>query len=416
MAIVSLILSLFMAGIVAITLFVSRSYKSAEAVSLACLAFGVLLCPAFGAIFPPVGVTALALAILCGVLLARGSKPTPRQTAVIGITAVAMGMVGGVLFSLPYVKHLRELRTTYPIESLASRLEYETKPAAGPPLGNTVAAPDAKPHFDPPPRGAPAWSELSILESRRRFGGSRPRALELIHASVVEQFVNAPGFGLSRMYYFTENDLKTRPEPAATLRGTMEKYPPTDRPDATGGTPLTTTRREAQLSPVEERLWDIHLGGLFDFFNPADEGLVIDRDHVAGFVPHHFSSDFPPWPKTPPIQWELRRLELVSLRRFGRPMVYATNQKLPQMEELEKTPTREPTAFESAALDSLAKGEELVYIQNGHSVLALGALRARELCTKCHEVRRGALLGAFSYEFLGNASAAGPSTSGKPPI
>ena len=416
MAVFSLILSLLVAGIVAITLFVSRSYKSGEAVSLFCLAVAVLLCPAVGVLFPPVGMSALALAIGCGVQLTRGSKPTARQIEVLVATAVGVGMLGGLLFALPYVKQLRDLRATYPIVSLGSRLEYETKPAAGDLIAKTAAAPDTKPRFDPPPRGAPAWSELSILESRRRFGGSRPRALELIHASVVEQFVNAPGFGLSRMYYFNKSDLESRPEPTATLRGTAEKYPPTDRPDATGDSPLTTTRRDAQLSPFEERLWDIHQGGLFDFFNAADEGLVIDRDHVAGFVPHHFSSDFPPWPKTPPLPWELRRLELVSLRRFGRPMVYATNQKLPQMEELEKTPTREPTAFESAALDSLAKGEELVYIQNGRSVLALGALRARENCTKCHEVRRGALLGAFSYEFLGNSSSAGPSTSGKPAI
>jgi hypothetical protein len=60
-------------------------------------------------------------------------------------------------------------------------------------------------------------------------------------------------------------------------------------------------------------------------------------------------------------------------------------------------------AFEAAALESLAKGEELCYAQHGSRVLALGALRARSECTKCHEVARGALLGAFSYEFLGSA-------------
>ena len=90
-------------------------------------------------------------------------------------------------------------------------------------------------------------------------------------------------------------------------------------------------------------------------------------------------------------------------------MVYATNRKLPRMDELSHVPTRELNGFEAGALESLAKGEELAYAPQGKSVLALGALRARDTCTKCHEVDRGALLGAFSYEFLGNATPAGKS-------
>jgi hypothetical protein len=84
-------------------------------------------------------------------------------------------------------------------------------------------------------------------------------------------------------------------------------------------------------------------------------------------------------------------------------MVYVTNKKLPKMDEIQDIPTRELNAFETAALESLAKGEQICYAQHGCRVLALGALRARNECTKCHEVARGALLGAFSYEFLGPA-------------
>jgi hypothetical protein len=60
----------------------------------------------------------------------------------------------------------------------------------------------------------------------------------------------------------------------------------------------------------------------------------------------------------------------------------------------------------------LAKGEELCYTQRARSVLALGALRSRDECTKCHEIERGALLGAFSYEFLDTAP---PTKPAKPP-
>ncbi len=181
------------------------------------------------------------------------------------------------------------------------------------------------------------------------------------------------------MSYFNDFALKERRESPGSLRGTIEKYPPTERRGALRGTPLTATRPTDAHSPFEGRLWDTHESGLNDFFSQEDEGLLIDRDHVAGFVSHRFSKEFPPRPTSTPLKWELVRLELVSLRRFGRPMVYATNRELPRMDQLEKMPTREPSAFESASLDSLAKGEELVYVQQPHNMLALGALRAKQI-------------------------------------
>ncbi len=161
------------------------------------------------------------------------------------------------------------------------------------------------------------------------------------------------------------------------------------------------------------QLREIHEGGRRDFVNQEDTGWIVDRDHVAGFVAHRFSSEFQANQQT---NFELQCLQLVSLRKFGHPMVYVTNKKLPKMDEIQNIPTRELNTFEAAALDSLAKGEELCYQQHGNRVLALGALRARDTCTKCHEVERGALLGAFSYEFLSNATPPDKSPPAKPPI
>ncbi len=417
MALFSLIVSLIIAGLVAVPLATSHSYKVGATTSLACLAVGVFFCPALGAFFPPVGLTALGLLIACSLLAARSFRPTSRQIALVSVAMVFVGMAGGVLFSLDYVLHLRDLRAAYPLVSVASRLEYEHRPTPNSvPAAVVAVMADAGAKFGPPPQNAPAWKALAIAEEKQTRWGSRLRALEAIHASIVGQFVDAPGFGIARMSYVNEFALKERRKSPGSLRGTNEKYPPTERPDALRGTPLTATRPTDTHSPFEGRLWDIHESGLNDFFSQEDEGLLIDRDHVAGFVSHRFSKEFPPRPTSTPLKWELVRLELASLRRFGRPMVYATNRELPRMDQLEKMPTREPSAFEAAALGSLAEGEEIVYLQRGHCVLAMGALRAQANCTKCHEVRRGALLGAFSYEFLGNATPAGDAPSAKPPI
>ncbi len=169
--------------------------------------------------------------------------------------------------------------------------------------------------------------------------------------------------------------------------------------------PYHTTRSGA--ARLELQLKEIHEVGRRNFVDPEDTGWIVDRDHVAGFVAHRFSSEFYSNQQT---NFELQSLQLVSLRKFGHPMVYVTNKKLPKMDEIQNIPTRELNPFEAAALESLATGEDLCYQQHGRRVFALGALRAREQCTKCHEVERGALLGAFSYEFLGNEPSA------KPPI
>jgi hypothetical protein len=316
--------------------------------------------------------------------------------------------------------------------SVASRLDYESKGNEPKPetervgeggharatLGADVASGSgAAARFGPPPLGSPAWTALNATDDHDRGWARRRRTLEVVHASIVEQFANAPGFGMARMPYMLPFDLQERNEPPVELRGTKDESPSPGHPDPLGGLPLAFARPGTTPSRFE-RLWQVHKSGLRDFFDPDDEGLVRDRDHVAGFVPHRFSQDFPPPPPPPSgrLEWELCRLELVSLRRFGRPMVYATNRKLPRMDELSHVPTRELNAFEAGALESLAQGEELAYAQQGKSVLALGALRARDTCTKCHEVERGALLGAFSYEFLGNATPAGDASPAKPPI
>lgn len=69
------------------------------------------------------------------------------------------------------------------------------------------------------------------------------------------------------------------------------------------------------------------------------------------------------------------------------------------MEELRDAPTRALAPFETRALAALNTGEDVVTEQPSADVLQMvGAIRAARQCLECHQVQRGALLGAFSYE------------------
>ncbi len=354
MAIAALIFSSLVAMAIALTLSASRRYRAG--------ASAALLCTFVSCVLPvPAALTALSLWLICMGLATAGRKPAGRALAVVPITGMAVGMGAGLLLSLSYVQHLRDLRKSYPFVSVASRLDYESKGNEPSPVAeqlgeggharatlgaDAASASSAGERFGPPPLGSPAWTALNATDDHDRGWVSRLRTLEIIHASIVEQFASAPGFGMTRMPYMVPFYLKERSEPPVELRGTKDESPSPGHPDALRGMSLSFARPGTTPSRFE-RLWQVHRSGLRDFFDPDDEGLVRDRDHVAGFVPHRFSQDFPPPPPSSRLEWELCRLELVSLRRFGRPMVYATNRKLPRMDELSQVPTRELNGFRS---------------------------------------------------------------------
>jgi hypothetical protein len=391
-AVMAFIGAIVVIGVVGQTVFICRSYGSGAVASLICLLLS-MSCVVLGAFFPPVGLSCLTLLIACLICVRR--TPKPGSVGVICIAALLVGMAGGVFLSLSRVERVRQYRETYPLVSVADRLNYETKATED---HAATSSYDAA-RFGPPPSGSPAWDVLKAAESQERSSGRR-WALEQIHASTVEQFANAPGFGVARMMSVDDFTLENRRLPPISLPGSTEPYPSREHPDPLRDAALSFVRPAEARSALKWQLWGVHEHGLEDFFHPDDLGWVVDRDHVAGFVPHRFSNGFEFARLAEHPDLELRRLELVSLRRFAHPMVYMTNQQLPRMDELHNVPTRELDPFEAAALESLAKGENLCYVHKGSNVHAVGALRARNTCTKCHEVDRGALLGAFSYEFL----------------
>ena len=95
--------------------------------------------------------------------------------------------------------------------------------------------------------------------------------------------------------------------------------------------------------------------------------------------------------------WLVTRMQLVSLLKNSVPGVYES-EHLPNMEELVDATTRELNEFEATALKRLNAGEHLVTNATINRIQMLGSLRADNQCLLCHSVRRGELLGAFTYE------------------
>ncbi len=88
--------------------------------------------------------------------------------------------------------------------------------------------------------------------------------------------------------------------------------------------------------------------------------------------------------------------------------------------------TRPLSELETKAIASLREGRNLVVqpttfpvetLRGTHEVaglLAVGALRAKASCAKCHEVAEGTLLGAFSYTLYQTATVAGQNAPSAP--
>jgi hypothetical protein len=285
----------------------------------------------------------------------------------------------------------------YPFESISERLAYEANatPRASVegqtnPLLATPVLPDA------------ALARLDEQEQdRHRSWIRRNESLRLVHGSYIEQFITSPGFGVTRIPLPSPYSIEFAEKGRDALHR-VER-----RPDIEGspepGTALILSDGEKLLpsSSFKGLLGTLHDESCQEFLDPYTFGYMRDRSHVAGFIPHAFEGRRLPQlrPAKSPGRWLTVRVELVSTLKHARPMVYASNH-LPNMSELRSAQVRELDVFEHQALDLLIAGEDLVSDAEPDRIRALGSLRAIKQCLECHEVERGALLGAFSYEFL----------------
>lgn len=226
-------------------------------------------------------------------------------------------------------------------------------------------------------------------------------ALLAAHRDTTTQFTNAMGFGISRA------------RPLSYQHWKLEL--PTVHPMKM--TPTSDCLTEPLIEPIaltpspDFQAW--HDQNQINFAHPLSLGAVdwtesrqSDLSRVVGFQPHAFHS--PPKPlkyskptphsKTPQDKtvWQADRVSLVSLLKHRAPVAYVS-ESLPNMQELIGVPTRPLNEFESRSLEQLKLGEDLMVNSDENRIEMLGSIRAISQCMECHQVARGALLGAFSY-------------------
>jgi hypothetical protein len=295
-------------------------------------------------------------------------------------------------FILLDVQRYSSLRDEYPLESLDTRLAYETRTQKSPLSETTV--PDVE--NNPPLKQSVEYME-HVLQPRHFLDETwraeqRIRTLKHVHANHVQQFIDSPGFGFARMPRRTDPKYLPVPEVPPIVLPAPPAYSP-EKSKGEDGNTVIGKMEDVRRSDMRM----VHVDGVREFFSPMTFVYVRDRQHVAGLLPHHFRQ-MPPWipNSVDEVKWRIERLELVSLLRFGEPRVYVS-ENLPRMDELQEAATRSLDDFERGRLDRLRQGEDIVVRSTTKEIRMLGALRAVRQCVVCHSVRRGELLGAFSY-------------------
>ena len=357
------------------------------------------------------GVSMILAAMVCHFFKLYGVRFAAITFVMIPFTFLWMGYL-----AWSHVERLAERKQEYPFQSLENRLAYET-------THHTELERNVSEDLSGQ-RSLETINFVNQVDRQVQYGGElREMMLEELHQSQLNAFARSPGFGPVRgIRYYSEEQLLTEPRPRITPPSAPQApYVP----DTGEAAPPIAAEQELELQTVasepaapfdREKLQQLHLASAIDFVNPQGFGLVRSLQEVAGFEPHAFSKmpelpkysdqssspcggEHPSQPAASDEDWVIVSLQLVSLLKHEKPLVYATKD-LPQMEVLtsEDMPTRELNAFEAEALPQVLQGESLVVQESANRIHMLGAVRAGETCSKCHQVPRLSLLGAFSYE------------------
>lgn len=319
-----------------------------------------------------------------------------RRSIVVGATILCalFGMGVNLKFLYDEYQKILGLRAEFPIVSLADRLAYE------------------------PLRSEQNKSEVALPESTRRRLDSlendsdhpqwslRQRLLQQVHDDQYLAFVMAEGFGVIRMIRPNRHWLELREVPLEPL----PSRPQAVEPPTAIQTPI--------LAVAEQRDFTASLTGQYEsdvksFLDSERIGFVKSRQVAAGFESHAMTRSPNQILATELSNWQISRLDLVSLLKFAEPRVYLS-ERLPRMEELRNAETRPVDDFERQTLEQLRGGEDIVVDQQLNTIRMVGAVRAAKQCLDCHSVRRGDLLGAFSYLLDRKQPLPPPKVDGRP--
>jgi hypothetical protein len=301
--------------------------------------------------------------------------------------------------------------------ALRKRLDYEARPGrAKPQLNKEVLADLLNLEFalDREYRAA-GRRLLPIREARGKAAGGTAATtvwqLSDLHDKSVQKFVAAEGFGMERMVVFVPKYLEL---PEATPLA-LEKFADSlSEADIGDDVQLPAKDQAGAANPMRlPSLFSLnafHLDGQQSFINLTGFAFVArNADDLkaplkARFKPHQFrhvpqvGMNAPAAPDAKKKdRWLVRRIELVSLLKHEQPVAYVS-EHLPRMDELRKAPTRPLNGFEEKALKTLRAGKTLATDATVNRIHMLGAVRATRQCLDCHQVERGDLLGAFTYE------------------
>jgi hypothetical protein len=310
-------------------------------------------------LFPPL---ALQYVLLAGLHTAACYWRVSAHAYLAAASAVTVLVYVGIGWA--NAQYLTALRAEFPYESMEVRLS---------------PSPQSRAQRGKPISDAFLWSLEAPLSGRNARQGE---SLMSLHEHTVQEFIMSPGFGVSRM-----------PTLESKLRRSLAEETSVPQPEPLRLSPFDY-REETPTPGIPDysEFTRLHETSFFDFFNPERFGYLKDRAHVAGFRPHQFKE----LPRFETL-WALQRIELIGLVLRDYPVVYVS-EHLPRMDLLAKAPVRRLDTFEGAGLDALRKGQFLHIGEQNGRLRVIGALRATQQCTECHNCERGELLGAFSYQ------------------
>lgn len=325
----------------------------------------------------------LIMAVLMIVWAIFGRKPAVLRT--FAIVAPIWPYTFGAMEIINDREELARLRAEYPVISVAQRLDYEKLPADRPEAGADFAGTALAPAV---------LVNLVSQEERQGQVDYRNRIFETLHDETRDRFVGSMGFGNMRMAHMYRFPTVREP-PKSIDQPEPNTSPPDDATPDAGAAVVANVEPTQSKVPSRSMLEYLHAGGTLQFVDPDRRGYIESRDHVVGFEPHRFDK-LPELDGLSSGEWRLAKLELVSLLKHPEPRVYVSAH-LPRMDELKDAPTRPLKPFEARSLPQLRTARDTVVEDGLNTVRMLGAVRAGKSCLDCHFVKRGELLGAFSY-------------------
>ena len=347
--------------------------------------------------FPNLAVGALPVLLISIVAICSSSfVRSPRFF----FGALAVCVLCGIYWSSfdpPYrLRRLWEAREKFPVMDLSDRLDYEL---ADREQGTQTVELAKK-------------VELALADDEQwfsEFSSYRRRRLSQLHSAKYEDFVRSIGFGAVRMVSLSAEQLSVADLPFITHQNQIDEQQ-TDQKGAQWEKYILRSLEERPIYRIEGEPAgaSLHWYGRNDFLLPDAIGVGSLQESV-GFEPHaihvpigqlEYGIQADNQAKHIFRNWQMERLELISLLRFDKPKAYVL-EHLPRMDHLSSAdiPTRDLNAFEKTALEKLRTDEDIVTRQTGDQLMMLGSLRASRNCMDCHAVKRGELLGAFSYRF-----------------